>query len=160
MKKINNKYAGHALRGFSLIEILVAMGIIAVLAGIVLVAVNPSRQFMLARDSQRRANVAAILSAVGQNIAEHHGVFICDEEPFEIPFVVTTIKKDGVDLARCVVPDYITSMPFDPSASGAHFVDLDEYNTEYSIVKDNDTGRITVSAPHAEIDGSNISLTR
>ena len=51
-------------RGFTLIEILVVIGMLAILTTVVLVAVNPLRQFAQARNSQRQSNVAAILNAV------------------------------------------------------------------------------------------------
>jgi prepilin-type N-terminal cleavage/methylation domain-containing protein len=154
---------GFTSHGFTLIEILVVIGIIAVLAAIVLVAVNPSRQFKLARDSQRVSNVESILSTVGQNIAEHKGLFTCNGVVVTIPSTATDIKSvsssspDGFDLAPCVVPDYISSLPFDPSSSTARYATSTDYNTAYVIYEDSN-GRITASST-GEITPS-ISATR
>ncbi|KKU11008.1 MAG: hypothetical protein UX14_C0005G0022, partial [Parcubacteria group bacterium GW2011_GWF1_45_5] len=59
-----------ARKGFTLIELLIVIGIIVLLAGVVIIALNPARQFALARNSQRWSNVNAILNAVGQRMAE------------------------------------------------------------------------------------------
>ena len=53
-------------KGFTLIELLIVIGIIAILAGIVLVAVNPAQQFGKANDSERKSEIGTILSAVYQ----------------------------------------------------------------------------------------------
>ncbi|QQR83174.1 type II secretion system protein [Candidatus Peregrinibacteria bacterium] len=53
-------------KGFTLIELLIVIGIISILAGIVLVAVNPARQFGKANDSERKSEIGTILSAIYQ----------------------------------------------------------------------------------------------
>jgi type IV pilus assembly protein PilA len=157
-------------RGFTLIEILLVMGIIAILATVVIVAINPSRQFAQARNSQRVSNVNTILNAIGQNIADNRGVFTCVGVG-AIPQTATIIKSPGgsgggdagYDIAACLSPTYVSAIPVDPSAPNAHFTSNTDYNTEYSIVQDPVTKRITVSAPYALDPGElaqTISVTR
>lgn len=159
--------------GFTLIEILLVMGIIAILATVVIVAINPSRQFAQARNSQRVSNVNTILNAIGQNIADNRGVFTCAGAGV-IPQTATVIKSAGAgggggggsagyDIAACLSPTYVSAIPVDPSAPNAHFTSNTDYNTEYSIVQDPVTKRITVSAPYALDPGElaqTISVTR
>ena len=156
---MNIYFNKRARKGFTLIEILVVIGIIAVLAAVVLVAINPSRQFKLARDSQRVSNVNALLNAIGQNLAEHKGIFTCPSASTTIPTATTTIRSGigGFDLAPCVVPAYISSLPFDPGIATASYVSAFQYDTGYTAFEDTD-GRVTVSAV-GEIT-SPISVTR
>ena len=144
-----------ARRGFTLIEVLVVIGIIAVLAAVVLVAVNPARQFKLARDSQRTANVEALLNAIHQNMSEHHGSFLCNgtlkalpSQPAYVMFNASSSDADPAspgNIAYCLVPDYLSALPFDPGSSTAHYTSLSDYNTAYQISQDPD-GRITASS--------------
>jgi type IV pilus assembly protein PilA len=144
------KYKYSNKKGFTLLEVLIVIGILAVLSAAVLVAVNPTRQFKLARDSQRIANVSAIANAISQNMSEHKGVFMCDgvEQLFdEIP---EEISSEALDIAKCLVPDYIASIPFDPSKPGGIYKDKNDYKSNYTAMRNND-GRIVVGAA-GEID--------
>ncbi|MBP6883703.1 MAG: type II secretion system protein [Candidatus Pacebacteria bacterium] len=143
MKKLSRN------KGFTLIEILVVIGIIAILATIVIIAINPSRQFKQARDTQRTSNVNAILNAIGQYVADNKG---------DLP----SVPSGEVNQALCddLVPMYLPSLPTDPNSdskgssitcSGISTNDVG-YDTSVS------GGRVTVSAPDAEL--STISVTR
>ena len=138
--------------GFTLIEILIVIGIIAVLAAIVLVAINPVRLFNKADDSQRWNDVNAILSAVGQEIVEEQGTITG-----EITTTVQNISSGGADICAMLVTEHMASLPVDPDSGDALDTCPGTYDTDYTIVRDND-GRITVAAT-GEVD-TNISVTR
>ena len=60
-------------KGFTLIEILLVIGIIAVLATVVIVALDPAKRFRDARDARRLSDIQSILSAVQQYIVDNKG---------------------------------------------------------------------------------------
>jgi type IV pilus assembly protein PilA len=140
--------------GFTLIEILIVIGIIAVLATIVLVAVNPARQFAQANNAHRASDINALLNAVGQYIVDSKGVI-----PSQITTTSQDISNSGADICALLMPTYIPSLPQDPrSNDGVGITSCTTYNSNYAIKKDGD-GRLTVSAPDAELSAT-ISVTR
>lgn len=128
--------------GFSLVEILVVIGIVSILAGVVIVAINPARQFATARNAQRESNVNTILNAIGQNFADNKGVFVCSTHTAGFTATAENIGTSAADLS-CLTPAYIpTSIPTDPDGGT-------EADTFYTIATTS-TDRFTVCAPKHE----------
>ncbi len=132
----NNQKTAGSLRGFTLIEILVVIGIIAVLAAIVIIAINPAKQFAQARNTQRESDINTILNAIGQNTADNKGVWTC-------PAAITSASSSADSLATCLVPTYIPSMPEEPLATTTG-------STLGYQVSVNSLGRYLVCAPGAD----------
>lgn len=139
-------------RGFTLLEVLLVVAAIGILAGIVIVAVNPAKQLAATRNAQRRSDVAVIANAVYQ-------YYIANGS---LPGNIETTNKyicgfglscEGMDLSPIIYNDYIPAYPIDPSAPA-------DSTIGYQIVKTSgDSPRITVTAPHAELDEV-ISVTK
>lgn len=118
--------------GFTLLEILLVVAAIGIMAGIVIMAVNPGRQLAAARNAQRKSDVASIAQALYQYGLDHDGA---------VPEAITTdVKMIGTATTGCAVScgPTISSLSSDYSASDTeknHFDQGTYVDTQYDSVK-------------------------
>ncbi|MEW6617311.1 MAG: type II secretion system protein [Patescibacteria group bacterium] len=152
MKTYNKKQ-----NGFTLLEVLLVVAIIAILAGIVILAINPGKQLADARNTQRKADVNTILNAVYQYAIDNSGTI-----PSTVTTTTTEICRSTIATSSCTSlvnltdtlalnEKYLTAIPVDPQSTST-------VGTGYSILKTANS-RITVTAPHAE-NSQTITVTR
>lgn len=150
-----------ARKGFTLLELLIVMALIAILAGIVIAALNPARQFANARNSTRIAHLNTLMNAISANQAEHSGTFTCATGALPATPTLMGVAATEYDIGPCLVTTYMSSMPFDPSSTGAGWTSVTAYESGYKISQDATDHRITVVAPDAENNVvGGITLTR
>ncbi len=135
--------------GFTLIEVLLVIAILAILAAVVIVAINPAKQFGEAQNAQRRSDVRSILDAVHQYSIDNFGSLPSDSIPSGsacstdgAEICVSGAACTGVSLDDLIDEElYLTDIPTDPTAAS-------DLGTGYYIFE-NGNGRIGVCAPSA-----------
>ena len=157
MKLLTLNYRLPTRKGFTLLEILLVVAAIAILAGIVILAINPGKQLADTRNSQRSVDVNTILNGVYQYAIDNKGVL-----PASITITQTEICATGaaactglIDLSVVTALEkYLVAIPKDPQCPTV----CDTNGVGYEILK-TANGRITVVAPDAE-QGASITVTR
>jgi prepilin-type N-terminal cleavage/methylation domain-containing protein len=147
-------------KGFTIIEIVISIALIVVITGIYIVVANPAGQLASSRNNERLLHLQTIGNSIRANIADQSNeVFSCGAGTIPTSTTLMGNATGSYNIAPCLIPIYMFSMPYDPSASSAHYVSVSNYATGYAISINASGTVITLSAPSAEL-GKTISVTR
>ena len=149
-------------RGFTLLEILLVVAALGILAGIVILAINPGKQLGDTRNATRKVDVNTIINGVYQFSLDNNGnlpsglsTTTCSTATNNIckTIIATSSCTNFVDLSVLTANEkYLVSIPIDPSISSV------ATGTGY-FVRKTVNGRVEVCAPSAE-QGATINVIR
>ena len=152
-------------RGFTLIELLIVIAIIAILAGIVFVALNPLKRFQDSRDSKRAADIENIVAAIKVHQVDNKGKYATvvstttagsvymigtdvagTAETFNA-FCDTDVTSSStiINLTSLVTDGYLGSIPVSPDGDGVWTAG----HTGYTLTRATN-GIITISSCESE----------
>lgn len=112
---------------FTLLELLLVLGILGILATIVLIAINPTKQLNDARGASRKASIREIENALSQYIIDGNtvsGIPVGTANALDICQTnvtgtdCTDAPVSGYDLSA-LSPNYLVSIPVDPHETGS-----------------------------------------
>ena len=123
------------LRGFTLVEMLLALGIIGTLASIIIVAINPTAQLEAAQNAAQKVKAREIQNAIYQYVIEGFSLTgiptgswfnaapICRDDP--------TSYDNCIDLTFLVTSDILPALPApDPREPSEDFIGLQIWQGE------------------------------
>ena len=151
-------------QGFTLLEILLVVAALGILAGIVILAINPGKQLGDTRNAARKVDVNTIINGVYQYSLDNNGTLPTTIGVASCLTVATSeICRSTIATSSCsgyvnltdtitVGEKYLVSVPIDPSQTA------NSTGTGYRITKTSN-GRLEVCAPLAE-QGAVIDIKR
>ena len=143
---------------FTLVELLVVIGILTILLSIALIAINPLRQFQQSNNTRRRSDILAILNAITEYSADNSGAL---SGTLSSATTAQTMTSDSgasnIDICDDLIPTYIAAMPYDPETGD--YTSCSNYDTQYTVVVTTAPSRVTVAAPDAGLSET-ISIIR
>jgi len=143
-------------KGFTLIELIIVIAVIALLAAAVFVAVDPAKRIGEARDAQRWSDVTAVADAIMKYVVDNNGTFPTSTVSAGTYYVIMGDGTTGLSSHVCqnktadtsegvlldnLTTTYLATMPVDPAGSGTYGTT----NTGYYFMK-NSAGRVTIGA--------------
>lgn len=152
-----HSHSKNGTKGFTLIELIIVVAILAVIAAAVTVAIDPARRLNAADNSKRKTDIQALLHAIKTYQADNDGAFWSSmTTPSSTNYIIgtclsgaactsVTVAPACTDFAALETAGYISPIPADPDTGTAE-------NTGYYYQR-NPNGLLTIGACEAESEG-------
>lgn len=154
--------------GFTLLEVLLVVAIIAILAGIVIIAINPGKNLGDTRNSQRSTDVNTILNGTYQYVLDNNGSYPpVGSRSGAVAITTTMTEVCSASASSCTglvdlnvlstAGKYVVSIPTDPTCpTGPPACNANGAGYRIGLTSN---GRLQVTAPQAE-QSKTISVTK
>lgn len=139
------------IKGFTLIEILLVIAIMAILAAVVIVAINPGKHMADSRDAERETHLYSIVQALYQYAADNEGDFPASITTTSAEICSTTAENcvGLVDLSDLTDNQaYLMAVPADPLCGNVEAVCAENGVGYFINLNEND--RIVLIASSSE----------
>ena len=143
--------------GYLLLELMPVLSVLAALALIVLLAINPKKQFQEARNIKRRTDITQLADVFASH-AREEGRALLLQAPLTtgsgIEICGDTVTGSCANLLPIghLRPTFITTIPIDPTSTDP---DIHNEHTRYFLKRTSGKG-FTISAPNAEPVGTTV----
>ncbi|GMR19399.1 MAG: hypothetical protein BMS9Abin34_536 [Patescibacteria group bacterium] len=126
-----------AKKGFSFVELVLSVGLVLILVGVAVLAVNPLERLKQGRDKKRLADFAQVKAAVDAALSEGSSLATTFDVPSSTVGVEVTTKTDGSGWVSINLGDGIAELPVDP-LNGKTYTDVlgSSVLGEYQFISD------------------------
>lgn len=127
------------------------------MVGVYFLVANPAGQLSSSRNTQRTFDLQTLMNAIYQNrYDQSNEQFSCAAGALPVGtssalLMASASTTGNYNIGPCLVPTYLRTLPFDPSASSSYYNSPTDYNTGFKISINASGTVITLSAPYAEL---------